>query len=287
MQNTSLLYRRILSTENHWFECAVRVGGANGTVFGEDKIFSVETSTHMFDDGPEVGRCISQEVTLKLINPEAEIPRMAMIELFVRASGMLPTGAYEIIDDVIIFNSGASIVSDILTFFEDSGARIANDILYMPSDTAEETSEWIRQGIFYTDTREVTHNDDGLDILTLHGYDAMLMANQPYGDSSLQWPSDPFSVLQEILNKLNISLDPRTMWDLTLPTPLAYLLNYPSGYTILETLENIAALYGGNWIITEQGKLRLITLAGSPLEGSLLSDNLGNVIVFGDTKIKV
>ena len=287
MQNTSLLYKRIIATENHWFECAVRIGGASGTVFGEDKIFSVETSTHMFDDGPEVGHCISQEVTVSLLNPEAEIPRMAMIELFVRASGMLPTGAYEIIDDVIVFNSGASIVSDILTFTEESGARIVGDILYMPSDTAEETSEWIRQGIFYTDTREATHNDDGLDILTLHGYDAMLKANQPYGNSSLQWPSDVFSILPEILGKLNISLDERTLWDIILPTPLAYFFNYPSGYTILETLESIAAVYGGNWIITEQGKLRLITLAGSPIEGSLLMDNLGNELVFGDTKIKV
>ena len=44
------------------------------------------------------------------------------------------------------------------------------------------TSEWLRKGVFYVDTRDNTNNDDNLDILTMHGYDAMMYAEQPYGE---------------------------------------------------------------------------------------------------------
>ena len=43
------------------------------------------------------------------------------------------------------------------------------------------TSEWLRKGVFFTDTRDHSHNDDNLDIVTMHGYDAMMKAEVPYG----------------------------------------------------------------------------------------------------------
>ena len=45
---------------------------------------------------------------------------------------------------------------------------------------ATQQSEWIPQGVYYIDTRERTKNNDGLNILTIHGYDAMLRAEQMY-----------------------------------------------------------------------------------------------------------
>ena len=53
------------------------------------------------------------------------------------------------------------------------------------------TSEWIRKGIFYIDTRDNTYNDDGLNILTMHGYDDMMRAEVPYAEF---FDEHPFTV---------------------------------------------------------------------------------------------
>ena len=43
-------------------------------------------------------------------------------------------------------------------------------------------SEWLQKGRFYIDTRDNTHNDDDMDILSVHGYDAMMRAEVEYGE---------------------------------------------------------------------------------------------------------
>jgi hypothetical protein len=54
-----------------------------------------------------------------------------------------------------------------------------------------------------------------------------------------------------------------------------------------EVLGFIAAMYGGNWVITKEGKLSLITLAGLPEETNYLVTNFGNPITFGGDRILV
>ena len=160
MQSTETIYNKILSSENHWYETAVRIGEKGGDLitpnneilvfgydekgepisvstddkdgtpesgFGEEWIYTLSTESSLFSsDEPTVGSAISGEIDLEMFKPTAPIPRMAKITVHVRAAN------------------------------------------------SEEKSEWLNRGTFFIDTREATQNADDADMLTLHGYDAML-----------------------------------------------------------------------------------------------------------------
>ena len=115
------------------------------------------------------------------------------------------------------------------------------------------TSEWIPKGTFYIDTREY---DRETGTLTLTGYDAMLKAEATYIAEGYvgTWPRPMDDVATEICGLLGLTMDSRTdleEWDVQLPT----------GYSMREVLGGIAAAHAGNWIITDEGKLRLIRAA--------------------------
>ena len=68
--------------------------------------------------------------------------------------------------------------------------RMSELLPYVRAFDANNVSEWLPKGVFYIDTRSVTHNLDGLDILTLHGYDSMLKAEEFYpvpADQQIDW----------------------------------------------------------------------------------------------------
>lgn len=113
-------------------------------------------------------------------------------------------------------------------------------------------SEWIPKGIFYIDTRET---DRSSGILTLTGYDAMLKAEAEYispGDVGV-WPLPMSVVAAEICSMMGLEMDSRT--EIT-----DYPVELPTGYSMREVLSAIAAANAGNWIITDDGKLRLVRI---------------------------
>ena len=57
------------------------------------------------------------------------------------------------------------------------------------------TSEWLRKGVYYIDTRDNTKNRDNLDILRIHGYDAMLKADVLYVPSDVDFPAKDIDVV--------------------------------------------------------------------------------------------
>ena len=130
--------------------------------------------------------------------------------------------------------------------------RMAQMIPWVRLTNGTQTSEWLQKGVFFIDTRET--GADG--ILRIHGYDAMLKACavQPY--SSLSWPATDTDAVAEIASILGVSVDSRNAALMT----QAYSIPMPSQYTMRETLENIAALYGGSFIMSETGELRLVCL---------------------------
>ena len=113
-------------------------------------------------------------------------------------------------------------------------------------------SEWVPRGTFYVDTRET----DSAGLLTLRGYDAMLMAEQGYPSSSLPWPAADTDVVSEIASFLGVTVDARTTALMT----SGFRIPLPAQYTARETLKYIAALYGGSFVISEENALRLICL---------------------------
>ena len=147
---------------------------------------------------------------------------------------------------------------------------------------ATDQSEWLPQGVYYIDTRERTHNDDGLDVLTIHGYDAMLKAEQTY-NGRITGDSVDIDMVNEIAYQIGVDVDPRTTALMT----AAFTIPFPAGYTYREILGYIASMYVGCFIMTDEGKLRLVSMLELPEETNYLIDQIGDPITFGGDRILV
>lgn len=143
-------------------------------------------------------------------------------------------------------------------------------------------SEWIQKGVFYVDTRE-TIKGDSVDRLRLHGYDDMLKTEQDYPASTLQWPATDIEVVREIAAFIGVELDERSV-ELMVHS---YLVQYPGQYSCRETLGHIAAMYGGCFVMSDLGKLLLVTFFGIPPETNHLVTHAGRAITFGGVRIRV
>lgn len=233
MYGTSLLYRTIIAEAEHWFETQVVIAGSSCS---QAELISVSADYRMFSgEQPSVGGCLAGELSVKLLDPAFSIPRMALVEPYVRVT---------------------------------DGAQY---------------SEWIPQGKFWIDTREVTNNDDNLPILSLHCYDAMLKAEADYPSTTHTWPYADTDVVQEIATTLGVGVDDRT-WDLMTQN---YQISLPAGYSMREVLSNIAGMYAGNWVMNYDGDLLLVAVNGIPPETNYLVDNIGDAITFGGDRILV
>lgn len=146
------------------------------------------------------------------------------------------------------------------------------------------TTDWVRKGIYFIDTREW---DAQHEFLTITGYDAMLKAEQPYlvaGEIG-QFPKTDSVVVGEICTRLGVTLDNRTVID------KAYQVQMPAvssdgsdSDSVRSVLGWIGAMYGGNWIITDEGKLRLVCMNA---ETYYLADESMNIITIGGDSIIV
>lgn len=139
-------------------------------------------------------------------------------------------------------------------------------------------TEWLQKGIFYIDTRQ---EDKVTGVVTIHGYDAMLKAEQTYlaeGDTG-EWPRSMQTVVNEIAQRMGVEVDPRTGID------SSYMVEYPNDLTMREVLGYIAVAHAGNWIITDAGKLRLVGLTNAVKTTDYLMDEDGYAITFGGVRI--
>ena len=174
--------------------------------------------------------------------------------------------------------------------------RMAQVKPYVRVTDGTQTSEWVPQGIFYIDTREESHNDDELDILTLHCYDAMLKAEADFTGSTISFPAKDYRVVQLIAYAMGLQtssaasnhngIDERTKTLMNNGSG-KYNIGLPVGYSMREVLGNIAAMYCGNWIINYDGQLRLVTLTELPDETYYLVDSSYDPITFGGDRIIV
>lgn len=263
MQETSALYKRLFSGA-HRVETRVAIGESGVLVnesgdfitfgktrilvarsgadsgYGENVLVHVSTSRQVFsDDKPQVGCCTAGEISITMLRPKGDIPRMAQIVPYIRLTN------------------------------------------------GNEYSEWIQKGVYYIDTREYNNDDSGVDTITLHGYDAMLKAEMDYTGNALSWPSTDVQVVKDIARLMDVQVDSETLSILTKKYPV----QLPSGYSCREVLGYIAAMYAGNFIMSDAGDLKLLQLNGLPAETRYLVDHGGYYLVFGSaanaTRIKV
>ncbi len=142
-----------------------------------------------------------------------------------------------------------------LTLYADSAQipRMAELRPYIRIRNSTQVSEWLPKGAYYLDTREA----DSTGLLTLCGFDAMLKAEADYPSSSLSWSALDTDVVSEIAAAMNVRLDP----SLSTRMNAGFRIPLPVQYSMRETLQNIAALYGGSFILADNSRLKLICLA--------------------------
>ena len=139
-------------------------------------------------------------------------------------------------------------------------------------------TDWLQKGVFYIDTRQ---EDKVTGVVTIHGYDSMLKAEQVYreGGDTGEWPRSMQTVVNEIAQRMGVEVDPRTGID------SSYMVEYPNDLTMREVLGYIAVAHAGNWIITDAGKLRLVGLTNAVKTTDYLMDEDGYAITFGGVRI--
>lgn len=138
-----------------------------------------------------------------------------------------------------------------------------------------QTSEWLPQGKFYIYHRDLDADSGNLSITA---YDAMLKAEVTgYTDLAL-FPKYMDSIVADACTRMGVTLDSGTV--------ISHVLEceFDTTLTLREYLSYIAVAHGGNWVITEEGKLKLVD--SFPTD-SLLIDHEGNIITFGGVGIYV
>ena len=137
------------------------------------------------------------------------------------------------------------------------------------------TSEWLPQGKFYIYQRELDEDSGNLSIVA---YDAMLKAEQTGYTDAETFPEAMDDLVADACARMGVTLDSGTTISHTL------VCQFDSTLSLREYLSYVAVAHGGNWKITEEGKLALVD--GFPTD-SLLIDHEGNVITFGGIGIYV
>ena len=280
MQKTSSLYERLKANPDRRFEHKLAIDGVGE--FGLDRIRDISTTVQMFQDDPEIGKAVSAEVDVVLQKVSETIPQMACIRPYVRAYGMAQKSSTATVTGERLIPQSASYSSENVTI--NTETYVSGENIIFPVDGEEYVeSEWLPQGVFYIDTREVTANQDGLDVLTIHGYDAMLKTEQEYASNETVGDNYDTAYVRAIANAIGVEVDDRT-WELM---GTGYIVPFALGYTMREILGYIAASYVGCFVMTDEGKLRLVSMTDLPAETNLLIDSVGDVILVGGDSILI
>ena len=144
-------------------------------------------------------------------------------------------------------------------------------------------SEWIPQGVFYIDTRPRSKNPSAFSVLTIHGFDAMMKAEQPFQSNTITGDSTDTDMVDEIASILGVEVDSRT-YDIMAN---GYTVPLLTGYSCREVLGFIGSMYVGSFVMTEEGKLRLVSILELPPETNYLITEEAENITFGGDRILV
>lgn len=282
MQKTSSDYERIIRSGEPRYRYKVDIDGVGSF---EDELKSVKTTLRVFEEDPQIGKAVAGEVDVVMLNPSAVIPKMACLRVYVKAYGTVEkSSVVSVENERFDIPSGASVSGGNVIFSPTVEVAVVGETVEFPVDGEEYIeSEWLPQGVFFIDTRKITANENGLDILTIHGFDAMLKAEQDYSSNAVVGDNYDTAYVQAIAGEIGVDVDSRT-WTVMQG---GHLIPFPLGYSMREILGMIAGIYIGSFIITEEGKLRLVSLTELPQETNLLITEDGDVLVFGTDAILI
>lgn len=261
MQNVSQLYSDIVAESNHWFEVALAIGGS-GVLITEsgDTILFGNTAILVDSGGAETA---FREETLMSMSTSHAVFNENYPVVGSAVSGEI---------DITMLKPASEI------------PRRARLVPFVRATDGTQTSEWLQKGVYYIDTRETSHNSNGLNIVTIHGYDGILMFEQNYpSDNVHDYPMLDTDMVQFLADSISVPVDPRTWERMT----EEYEFPLPVGYSMREVLGIIGASYGGNFVMSDEGQLLLIRLCDLPRETNYLITQAGDIIIFGDDRILV
>ena len=261
MQTSSELYNELIAQENHWFEVSLAIGETGRLITEQGETILFGGTAILVDEGDaETG---FRENVLFSLDTHCEVF----------------SADYPVVGSAVAAEISVKMENPVSTM-----PKMARLAPFVRVTDGVRYSEWVQKGEFFIDTRQVSHNDNGLDILTIHGYDAMLKFEKDYpSDSINNYPLLDIDMVRHIASAENVEIDERTV---TLMNK-GYRFSLPVGYSSREMLGIIAASYGGNFIMSDIGELLLLKLGGLPEETNYLIDQGGNILVFGDDRILV
>lgn len=243
MQTTSLLYKNIVSGK-HWFESKLEIRDPTANVAD----LTPDTLIGSYDDSKILALSTSHEIMRQTF----EIGKAIAGEI-----------------DVKMVNPAEEI------------PKMAMLIPYVRACNTSQQSEWLMQGVFFVDTRKNTKTPDGVEALVLHGYDAMLKAERMHTSAATRTDIQLINSIARVgmgLNNNGVALVDQRTWDVVTDN---YSFTVTPSYAMRDTLRNIASAYGGWFVITEKGYLRLITVSELPKETRYLVTENYDPIVFG------
>lgn len=130
--------------------------------------------------------------------------------------------------------------------------------VYFRVKNASLTSDWYPKGKYYIDVRKLDHNG----YLSLECYDAMLKTEYVFMESGTWVSTTADIVVGMIATDTGITVNADTTTTITNdPKDVPYIPTIgEDGTTARDMLRYIAATYGGNFIIDEEGELKLVQL---------------------------
>ena len=182
---------------------------------------------------------------------------------------------------------------DFAAFLDDSVPKRAQIIHEVRLVLGDKVSEWLQKGVYYIDTRS---RDPLTGVTTVHGFDAMLMAEQEWiPPAKDEFPMPMKEAVELTAAALGLEIDSRT----TFKMGDAYKVDYPvadadeseeqqaKGLSIRQMWRWVAAAHGGNFIINDLGQLRLVPLNALPGNTGYLVTESGRPISFGGVRILI
>lgn len=264
MQKTDEAYTRIVSGREYWYETSVTIDGT--------------------------GRLVTEDGDAIILGtlPDSEEPVAIQVDTSTPDSGFQGDGnLFKCVITQPLFKDSTPSVGNAMAGYVDiemiapfnvaTGAKVCP---YIRACNRDEKSEWMQQGEFYIDTRKQTASGGGFEILTIHAYDVLLLAETDYpADNSHAYPLLDIEMVRFIASTLGpgVKVDTRTEDLMT----AGYKFPLPVNYSKREVLGMIAAAYGGNFVISPTGTLRLVPFLDLPKETSCLVTESGNRIILG------
>lgn len=230
----------------------------NGVTYGHDRIVSARKLRREMET-LSIGEACAASLELSFF-PVGHIPPAAEIRCEVR----LREGG----DNLYIGDENGNIIQTSDGFLlaakyakgilisDENGNLISTADGYLLAGKRKPRSEWIPRGTFYIDTRYI---DETTGLMTVTAYDRMLFAEAPYIDQEGTYPMPMEDAVDFIAADLGVEVDERN----EIYTGMIDCPNHV--YNEREVLRFIAAASGGNFIISDEGKLRLVPVA-SPAE---------------------